>query len=178
MVAEITWSVAKGMRYVAFTWTQQTEGDSSTEMLISRLSYSGVWVIGGVIALGVLGLDLGAMLGTLGLTSVAIGFGLKDMLSNYISGMILLAARPFGINDQVVIADYEGTITQIQLRAITMRTYNGRLVYIPNQEVFQVSIINNTASPRRRSSLMGGIDYDENISQAKQVISQSLAKLR
>ncbi len=175
IVIGITWGVAKGVRYVAYTWAKQTEGDASTELLIGRLSYGGVWVIGFVIALGVMGLDFGALLGALGLTSVAIGFSLKDVLSNYISGVILLAARPFRINDQVVIGDYEGTITQIQLRATTMKTYDGRLVYIPNQEVFQASIINNTASPRRRSSVMVGIDYSEDIEQAIAVIKQVLA---
>ena len=177
IVVGITWGVAKGVRYVAYTWAQQTEGDSSTELLIGRLSYGGVWVVGFVIALGVMGLDFGALLGALGLTSVAIGFSLKDVLSNYISGVILLAARPFRINDQVVIDDYEGTITQIQLRATTMKTYDGRVVYIPNQEVFQASIINNTASPRRRSSVMVGIDYAENINRALAVISQALKDL-
>ncbi|MBE9119206.1 mechanosensitive ion channel family protein [Lusitaniella coriacea LEGE 07157] len=174
VVVGMTWGVAKGVRYAAFTWAQRTEGDSNTEVLIARLGYGGVWVVGSVIALGILGLNFGALLGALGLTSVAIGFSLKDVLSNYISGVILLAAHPFRINDQVVIGDYEGTIAQIQLRATTIRTYDGRLVYIPNQEVFEASIINNTASPRRRSSVMVGIDYGENIEQAKQVICQAL----
>ena len=174
IVAAITWGVAKLVRYIAYSWAKQTEGDSNTELLIGRLSYGGVWVIGIVIALGVMGLDFGALLGALGLTSVAIGFSLKDVLSNYISGVILLAARPFRINDQVVIGSYEGTITQIQLRATTMKTYDGRVVYIPNQEVFQASIINNTASPRRRSSVMVGIDYGEDISEAIAVIDKVL----
>ena len=58
-----------------------------------------------------------------------------------------------------------------------MKTYDGRVVYIPNQEVFQASIINNTASPRRRSSVMVGIDYGEDISAAIAVISQVLEKV-
>ena len=123
MVIGFTWGIAKGVRYIAYSWAKQTEGDSNTELLIGRLSYGGVWIIGFVIALGVMGLDFGALLGALGLTSVAIGFSLKDVLSNYISGVILLAARPFRINDQVVIGEYEGTITQIQLRATTIKTY-------------------------------------------------------
>ena len=174
IVVLLTWIIARGVRYIAFQWAQRTEGDTSTEILIGRLGYGGVWVLGSVVALGVLGLDVGALLGALGLTSVAIGFSLKDVLSNYISGVILLAARPFGINDQVVIGDYEGTVTQIQLRATTMKTYDGRLVYIPNQEVFQASIINNTASPRRRSSVVVGIDYGENIAEARRAILNAL----
>lgn len=178
IVIGFTWIVAKGVRFVAYRWAQQTEGDSSTELLIGRLSYGGVWVIGFVIALGVMGLDFAALLGALGLTSVAIGFSLKDVLSNYISGVILLAARPFRIDDQVVIADYEGTITQVQLRATTMRTYDGRVVYIPNQEVFQASIINNTASPRRRSSVTVGIDYGEDIGEAISVIHRVFDRVK
>ena len=178
IVMGITWGVAKGVRYLAYTWAKQTEGDSNTELLIGRLSYGAVWVVGVVIALGVMGLDFGALLGALGLTSVAIGFSLKDVLSNYISGVILLADRPFRIDDQVVIGDDEGTIAQVQLRATTMKTYDGRVVYIPNQEVFQASIINNTASPRRRSSVIVGIDYGEDISEAIAVISQALVGIK
>ncbi|NMG60249.1 mechanosensitive ion channel family protein [Geitlerinema sp. P-1104] len=173
----ITWGIAKVVRFIGFSWAQRTEGDRGTEILIGRLGYGGVWVLGSVVTLGVLGLDFGALLGALGLTSVAIGFSLKDVLSNYISGVILLAARPFGINDQVVISEYEGTITQINLRATTMKTYDGRLVYIPNQEVFSASIINNTASPRRRSSIRVGIDYNADISHVKQVIETTLSTL-
>ena len=178
IVMGITWGVAKGVRYLAYTWAKQTEGDSNTELLIGRLSYGAVWVVGVVIALGVMGLDFGALLGALGLTSVAIGFSLKDVLSNYISGVILLAARPFRIDDQVVIGDYEGTIAQVQLRATTMKTYDGRVVYIPNQEVFQASIINNTASPRRRSSVIVGIDYGEDISEAIAVLNKVILNIK
>lgn len=177
IVVLCTLGFASGVRYAAFRWAQKTEGDSNTEVLIGRLSYGGVWVLGSIIALGVLGLDFAALLGAFGLTSVAIGFSLKDVLSNYISGVILLAARPFRINDQVVIKEFEGTITQIQLRGTTLKTYDGRLVYIPNQEVFQASITNNTASPRRRSSVIVGIDYSEDISTAQNVIFKVLHDL-
>jgi len=177
LVMLLTWLVALAVRHGAMIWAERTEGDRTTELLIGRLCYGAVWVIGAIIALGVLGLNFAALLGTLGLTSVAIGFSLKDVLSNYISGVILLAARPFRIGDQVVIDVFEGTITQIQLRATTIQTYDGRRVYIPNQEVFQSSITNNTASPVRRSSVMVGIDYDADIAQALKVIKDSVGQI-
>lgn len=172
-----TWLVAKGVRYSAFRWAQRTEGDHGTEVLIGRLGYGAVWVAGAVIALGVWGIDFATMLGALGLTSVAIGFSLKDVLSNYISGVILLAARPFHIGDQVVIEGFEGTITQVQLRSTTLKTYDGRMIYIPNQEVFQASITNNTASKYLRSSVMVGIDYEADIVEAQRVIVETIAQL-
>lgn len=177
IVVLLTWIIALVVRHGFRVWAERTEGDSSTEVLIGRLGYGGVWVIGSAIALGILGIDFAALLGALGLTSIAIGFSLRDILSNYFSGVILLAARPFRINDQVVIGDYEGTITQIRLRATTLQTYDGRMVYIPNQKVFAASIINNTASLKRRSSVFVGIDYGENISHARAVILEALGAI-
>lgn len=178
IVILVTWIVAKGVRFSAFQWAQRTEGDHGTEILIGRLGYGGVWIAGAVIALGVWGIDFATMLGALGLTSVAIGFSLKDVLSNYISGVILLAARPFHIGDQVVIEGYEGTITQVQLRTTTLKTYDGRMIYIPNQEVFQASITNNTAAKYLRSSVVVGIDYEADIVEARRVIIAEIDQLK
>lgn len=174
IVIGVTWGVAGGVRRVFYAWAERTESNRSSEILIARLGYGGVWVIGSVIALGVMGLEFGALLGALGLTSVAVGFSLKDVLSNYISGVILLAARPFRLGDQVSIDDYEGTVTEIQLRATTIRTYDGRMVYIPNQEVFKASVTNNTASPIRRSSVIVGIDYEAEIEAASKAIVEAI----
>jgi Small-conductance mechanosensitive channel len=178
LIVGVTWVVARGVRRLGLLWAEQTEGDRGTEILIGRLCYGAVWVIGSIVTLGILGLDFGTLLGALGLTSVAIGFSLKDVLSNYISGVILLAARPFRISDQVVIGDYEGTVVQIQLRATTMRTYDGRLVYIPNQQVFQSSVINNTAAPIRRTDVIVGIDYDADLNTAKQAILEAVIRVQ
>ncbi|MBE9062628.1 mechanosensitive ion channel family protein [cf. Phormidesmis sp. LEGE 11477] len=177
IVVFFTWLIAKGVRFSAFQWAQRTEGDRGTEILIGRLGYGAVWVVGTVVALGVWGIDFATMLGALGLTSVAIGFSLKDVLSNYISGVILLAARPFHIGDQVVIDGYEGTITQVQLRSTTIKTYDGRMIYIPNQEVFSASITNNTASKYLRSSVFVGIDYEADVVEAREVIVRAISNL-
>ncbi|MGG6237238.1 mechanosensitive ion channel family protein [Nodosilinea sp. AN01ver1] len=177
VILVLTWLLAAAVRHAVLVWAKKTEGDRTTEELISRLCYGGVWTLGAIVALGVMGLNFAALLGTLGLTSVAIGFSLRDVLSNYISGVILLATRPFCIGDQVVINSYEGTVTQIQLRATTVQTYDGRLVFIPNQEVFQSSITNNTASPIRLSSVTVGIDHKADLPDLFHRIQQQMRQI-
>jgi small-conductance mechanosensitive channel len=177
LVVITTGLIAASMRHVTLTGAQHWEVDRNSKILVSRLVYGLVWVIGAIVALGVLGLDFATLLGTLGLTSVAIGFSLKDILSNYFSGVVLLVSRPFRLGDQIVIRDFEGTVTQIQLRATTVKTYDGRVVYIPNQEVFSAIIINNTASNIRRNSITFGIDYKADITKAKQVINDAVLSL-
>ncbi|MBW4446092.1 MAG: mechanosensitive ion channel family protein [Spirirestis rafaelensis WJT71-NPBG6] len=170
----ITWIIAATVRRLTLLGALHWEVDRNSKILVSRLGYGGVWVLGTIVALGVLGLDFATLIGTLGLTSVAIGFSLRDVLSNYFSGVILLASRPFRLGDQIIIKEFEGTVTQIQLRATTLKTYDGRVVYIPNQEVFTATITNNTACTYRRSLIMVGIDYKSDITRAKQIINDAV----
>jgi small-conductance mechanosensitive channel len=169
-----TWLLAKLIRRLTLTGAQHWEIDRNSKILIGRLVYGSIWVLGIVVALGVLGLDFTTLLGTLGLTSVAIGFSLRDVLSNYLSGIILLASRPFSLGDQILIQDFEGTVTQIQLRATTVKTYDGRIVSIPNQEVFSAIITNNTACETRRSSVILSLDYSTDIRTAKRIILEAV----
>ncbi|MBD2258791.1 mechanosensitive ion channel family protein [Pseudanabaena sp. FACHB-2040] len=174
LVVVMTWLLAVSVRHLMMTGAQHWEVDHNSKALVSRLGYGAVWVVGSIVALGVLGLDFGTLVGTLGLTSVAIGFSLRDVLSNYFSGVVLLASRPFRLGDQIVLNDYEGTVTQIQLRATTIKTYDGRTVFIPNQEVFNSSIVNNTTATVRRSAFMVGIDFGADINQVKQIMREAV----
>lgn len=174
LVVIMTWLLASTVRQIIMAGARHWEVDHNSKALVSRLGYGVVWVLGIIVALGVLGLDFATLVGTLGLTSVAIGFSLRDVLSNYFSGVILLASRPFRLGDQILIQDFEGTVTQIQLRATTIRTYDGRTVYIPNQEVFNASIVNNTMAEVRRNTITVAVDYETDINVAKQIIREAV----
>jgi small conductance mechanosensitive channel len=169
----LTMFLASSIKRITLAASDRWEIDYNSKTLVSRVVYSSIWVFGSIVALGVLGLNFATLVGTLGLTSVAIGFSLRDILSNYFSGIILLVSRPFRVGDQIIIQDYEGTVTYIQLRATTLITYDGRTISIPNLQVFTATIINNTAAELRRSSLTIGIDYDTDIASVKEVIQQA-----
>jgi len=173
----ITLLLASSIKRITLAASDRWEIDYNSKTLVSRVAYSSIWVFGTIVALGVLGLDFATLVGTLGLTSVAIGFSLRDILSNYFSGIILLVSRPFQVGDQIIIQDYEGTVTYIQLRATTLITYDGRTISIPNLQVFTATIINNTAAELRRSSLTIEIDYAADIARVKEVIHQAAVKV-
>ncbi len=172
-----TWLIARILRRLTLVGTQQWQGNDDSKLLVSRIVYGGVWVAGSVVALGVLGLDFTTLFGTLGLTSVVIGFSVRDVLSNYFSGIILLASHPFRLGDQIIIKEFEGTVKQIELRATTLLTYDGRTVYIPNQEVFSAVITNNTVSGKRRTSVSVGITYDTDINTVKKILNDAVLKV-
>jgi small-conductance mechanosensitive channel len=106
----------------------------------------------------------------LGIGGIAIGFAFQNIFENFLAGIILLIDQPFKIGDQVVAKGHEGTVEDIQLRATYIRTYDGRLVVIPNSDVFTDSVVVNTACKHRRSEYDIGIGYADDIEQAQMIM--------
>ena len=112
----------------------------------------------------------GKLIGALGIGSVAIGFAFKDIFQNLLSGILLLLSEPFRIGDQIISGNFEGTVEDIQIRATTIRTYDGRKVVIPNSQLYISTMTVNTAYSQRRLEFDVGIGYENNIIDAQQVI--------
>jgi small conductance mechanosensitive channel len=106
----------------------------------------------------------------LGIGSVAIGFAFHNILQNFLAGILLLLSEPFAIGDQIAVSGFEGMVTDIETRATTLKTYDGRSVVIPNSELFTQSVTVNTAYDKRRSELTVGIGYGDDIGQALTLI--------
>jgi small-conductance mechanosensitive channel len=113
----------------------------------------------------------------LGIGSVAFGFAFRDVLQNYLAGILLLLTQPFRIHDQIKFQDYEGTVEDIQTRATFIRTYDGRRVVIPNAELFTHTVVVHTAFPTRRIEYDVGIGYGDDIDRAKALILEVLEEL-
>lgn len=142
------------------------EYDPTSRNLIMQLIYYGLWTLGIIVAVSAMGFDPQALATAIGLTSVALGFAMKDVLSNFISGLLLLIMRPFEIGDQIIVGPTEGVVERIELRATRMHTYDGRVVLVPNAELFTSRVTNNTASPIRRDSILVNLAYDADLNAA------------
>jgi small-conductance mechanosensitive channel len=114
------------------------------------------------------------VLGFLGLGGVAVGFAFKDIFQNFLAGLLLLMREPFRLGDQICSGDYEGTVEDINLRATIIKTYSGERVIIPNSDVYSDAVIVRTAYGLHRDGLIVGIDYKDNIVQAKRAIMSRL----
>lgn len=107
--------------------------------LSGRVLYVGLLIIGLVTALGTVGIDVGAMVASLGLVGFALGFALKDALSNLLAGVMILLYRPFRIGDRIAAAGLEGIVAGIDLRYTTLTAEDRRLL-LPNAMLFTNSI--------------------------------------
>ena len=116
----------------------------------------------------------GDLIAGLGIGSVAIGFAFKDILQNWLAGLLLLIRRPFRVGDEIVVNGYEGRVEWIETRATMIRTYDGRRAIIPNANVFTNAVTVNTAFRLRRSEYDVGIGYGDKVAEAREAILTAL----
>jgi small-conductance mechanosensitive channel len=155
LVFVVFWLVALiGRRLIAVA-APRVRADTSVVLLLSRLYYYGVLIFGAITALGTAGLNVSALVAGLGLTGFALGFALKDVLSNFVSGVMLLAYRPFHIGDVIEMGEFAGKIESVRIRDTLVRGEDGRLIIIPNTKLVTEVVINHSDArqPARATSL-------------------------
>jgi len=129
---------------------RRTSTEAYVHLLVGKLAYFGTMLLGVVVALSIGGVNLGWVVGSLGLVTVALGFALQDILSNFVAGIVLLLEHPFTRGDQIAMDEVEGTVEDIRVRATQLRTPDGQQVLIPNKLLFTSVITNSTATMHRR----------------------------
>jgi len=145
-------------------------------IVVGRLGQGAVLLVGLLVALSVAlpTFQPGDVVQLLGIGSVAIGFAFRDILQNFLAGILLLLTQPFKIGDQIIAGDHEGTVEDIQTRATFIMTYDGRRIVIPNATLFTEKVIVNTAFEQRRMEYDFGIGYGDNVEAAKEVILEAI----
>lgn len=162
-----------GQRIIASV-APRVRADTGAVLLLSRIYYYGVLILGLLTALPTTGLNVSALIAGLGLTGFALGFALKDVLSNLLSGIMLLIYRPFQIGDQIELGSYEGTIKMIRMRDTLVRGYDGRLIIIPNTKLITEVVVNNSAAQLVRAAVAIRLAPEADLNTACEVFRQVL----
>ncbi len=157
----------------------RTIKSTSLLLLLRKVCRIGIWTVGILLAcvLAFPGFELGDIIATLGIGSVAIGFAFQDIFKNFLAGIILLVEEPFRIGDEVEIGDYQGKVENISIRTTKIRTYNGERVLLPNSTVFTDAVKVVTAYTHRRTDLAVGVDYNTSLPQASKLLEQTIASV-
>lgn len=175
IVIGLFWGFARAVRWLLRKLFSRTVDDITVESLIKQFSYYAIIALGFFVAVDALGFNPTTVAAGLGLSGIVLGFALKDILSNFVSGLLLLTLRPFRIGDQIVVGDLEGSVEKIELRATRLRAYDGRVMLVPNAEVFTSRIVNNTADPVRRGAVELWLGYEGDIERALEVVRTAAA---
>lgn len=120
---------------------------------------------------------VGAVLGTAGVLGVALGFAFKDILENYLAGILMSLRQPFAPRDHVVIAGNEGIVMSLNSRATILMTLDGNHLRLPNALVFSSVTLNYTRNPSRRFEFDVGIGVGEDLVEAQRLGVDELGRI-
>ena len=139
------------------------------EFVASMVRYA-VMLIGGIAVLNRLGFQTASIITVLGAASLAVGLALQGALSNVAAGVMILLFRPYRVGDIVNMAGKLGTVKKLDLFNTELTDFDGLKVVVPNHKGFGDVITNYTDIPRRRIQLKFGIDYDDSIDRAVELV--------
>ena len=146
-------------------------------VVVATLAYYAAFALGLVVALSLGGVNLGVLVGSLGLATVALGFALQDIVSNFTAGIVLLLEHPFTEGDHIAIAEAEGEVEEIRVRATRLRAPDGQLVLVPNKLLFTQVLTNSTATMRRRVEVLLEVPYGQDAARARELLLEVAAGL-
>lgn len=176
IVVITTWVIAGLVEKYSSRMLAGWKTRESLRELIKRLVSIGVWTMGLLLAAMVVfpGLTPTRALGGLGLLSVAVGFAFRDIFENFFAGLLILWRFPFENNDFVECQGVLGRVEEVTIRNTNIRKTSGELVVMPNSLLFKNPVEVLTHRPIRRVTLMTGVAYDVDISEAVDVIERAL----
>jgi len=133
------------------------------------------WAFLIVIVLGKLGVDVGPIIAGLGVTGFILGFAFQESLGSLAAGLMIAVNKPFKVGDFVSVAGLDGSITALDMMAVTLATPDNRKITIPNKQAWGAPIINFSALDKRRVDLAVSIAYGADITLAKKTALEALA---
>jgi small-conductance mechanosensitive channel len=148
--------------------------DRGVRDAIKKLTHYGVVLVGFLIALSFLGFGLQNLVVILGAFGIGIGFGLQDIVNNFLSGLILLFERPIKVGDGVVIDGEYGTVTRIGLRSTIVENLDQAELIVPNAQMISQKVTNWTLSTRRiRVVVPVGVAYGSDLEKVLGILKQA-----
>uniref|UniRef100_UPI0030DD3682 mechanosensitive channel MscK n=1 Tax=Xenorhabdus sp. BG5 TaxID=2782014 RepID=UPI0030DD3682 len=133
--------------------------------------------IGGITALGTLGVSWNKLQWLAAALSVGLGFGLQEIFANFVSGLIILFERPVRIGDTVTIGNYSGSVSKIRIRATTITDFDRKEVIIPNRAFVTERLINWTLSDTiTRIIIKVGVAYGSDLDKVKEVLLKAASE--
>ncbi len=144
--------------------------------VVMMLLTVGLWLMGGLIAVTIAfpTITPGRALTALGIGGVAIGFAFKDVFENFLAGILLLVREPFSVDDFIECEGIEGQVEKITIRDTHVRQTDGQLVVAPNAMFFKNPVTIRTARDIRRTTVICGVAYGEDVDNARSVIEAAV----
>lgn len=171
--------IAKWIRRLTLKIFKKISSNHTITNLFSTFIYITALGIVFFTALSILKLDkaVTSILAGAGIFGLALAFAFQDIASNFISGIFISFRKPLHIGDIVSVKNYMGKVMEVNLRDTVIKTFQGKIVIIPNKDVFQNPVENYSILGKRRLDLKVGVSYDSNLEKVAQIAVDALKNI-
>lgn len=178
IVIGVFWLIGKIVRGLFFSISKRTSLDTRLRVLFSRLIGLSVFVLGIFAAMTIIipNFTFGNLIAGLGFTSFIVGFATKDILTNLLSGVMILWQQPFKIGDNVIVKGNQGDVEEIGVRATRLKMDDGERILIPNGDMYSNALIIRSAGANRRMKLRISVSYKSSVARVKEIIHEVLLR--
>lgn len=145
--------------------------------LTFRTTQVTLYILAGIIILGLWDVDLSGLLVGAGFLGIVLGFAARQTIGSLIAGFVLMFSRPFEIGDWIQIDDREGIVTEITIVNTRMQTFDGEFAMLPNDLVISSEILNRTRKGRLRIHVEVGVDYDTDLDEAVEIAEEVVGEV-
>jgi small-conductance mechanosensitive channel len=171
LLIAVFWISSRTKRFLFNRFLVNSGLERPLQYAISQIVSNVVLVIGIFVVLENTGINFGALTIFAGAVGVGVGFGLQNIASNFISGLVILAERPIAIGDRIEVAGVAGQVQQIRARSTVILTNDNITMIVPNQKFIDSTVTNWTyGDPRVRFRLPVGIAYGSDIDKARDAL--------
>ena len=141
---------------------EKSESDLDDQLLpiVRKGGKTILWSLGIIMALNNAGYDVGALIAGLGIGGLALAMAAQDTVKNVFAGFTIFTDRPFAVGDRIVVSGFDGTVEEIGVRSIRIRTLAGRQVTVPNSSISNSAVENVSSEPSRKLVMTLGLTYD------------------
>ena len=151
--------------------------ESAPRYVILRITGYMVWVSGILLALEFLSIDLTVLAVIAGGLGIGIGFGLQNVVANFVSGLVLLLEQPIRIHDRVTVENVEGNVVDIHFRSTTIVTNDNIAIIVPNSQFINESVTNwSHGDPRIRVHVPVGVAYGSDVERVTSILDEVASK--
>ena len=176
LVSVTVYAARKLPALVELVMRSRTDVSAGTRYTVSTLLNYIILGAGILVALSRLGLDWSKLQWLVAALGVGIGFGLQEIVANFICGLIILFERPISVGDIITVGDQDGVVTRIRIRATTIRDWDNKELVIPNKEIITGRLLNwSLTDTRLRLTLPVGVAYGSDAALALKILADTVA---
>ena len=168
--------IAKGISKVIKRLMKKAELDEILTSFIGNIIYFALLIVVIIAALDQLGVNTSSVLAIFATAGLAVGLALKDSLSSFAAGVMLVLFKPFKAGDFIEAAGITGVVEKLRIFSTVLRTGDNREITVPNSQIYGGTIVNYSARDTRRIDMTFGIGYDDDIKKAKALIEEAMGE--